>query len=162
MTQLEDRLTDLLHRSAPRTQPLAYEPVAQLGRSVRRRRRRQALAVAAVALAGLGVGLGFGVFAGNTDTGREELTTRPTPTVTPSAVASPDEVRQGGLTYAIPPGWTRQLTGFCGPQPNRTVAGSFTPAVRCPYVSADHSGESVRLDPIWTGGSSAGWDRTAD
>ncbi len=156
MTQLEDRLADLLRRSAPPTQPLAYEPVARLARSVRRR-RRQALAGTAVAVIGLGVGLGLGVFAGGTDAGREELTTRPTPTATPSVVTSPDEVRQGGITYTIPNGWKRQLTGFCGPQPNHTVAGAFTPAIRCPYVSTGQSGETVRLDPIWTADSSSGW-----
>lgn len=157
MTQLEDRLTDLLHRGAPRTKPVAYEPVARLGRSVRRRRRGQALAGAALALIGLGVGLGFTVFAGSTDGGREELTTRPTPTATPSAVASSEEISQGGLTYAIPSGWKRQLTGFCGPQPNHTVAGAFTPSMRCPYESVGNPRETVRLGPIWTKDSSGGW-----
>ncbi len=164
MTQLEDRLADLLHRSAPPTQPLAYEPLLRRARSVRRH-RRQALAAAALALTGVGVGLGLGVFAGGSDTGLQEVTTSPTPTPTPSVtptktpstVPARVEVRQGGLTYAIPPGWKRQLTGFCGAQPNRTVAGPFTPATLCPDPSIGSTGTSVRLDPIWTEGSSDGW-----
>ena len=167
MNQLEDQLADLLHRSAPPTQPLAYEPVVRLARSLHRRRQRQAVAAAALVLTGLGVGLGLGVFAGTSDAGRQVLTTlptptstptpTPTPTATPSAVLPVDEVRQGGLTYAIPPGWKRQLTGFCGAQPNRTVAGSFTPAQLCPDGSTAASPTSVRLSPIWTEDSSGGW-----
>jgi hypothetical protein len=156
VNQLEDRLSALLHSSAPPTQPIAYEPVVRLARSVRRRRQGR-LAAAALALIGLSVGLGFVFLGGGSDAGRQELTTRPTPAATPSGVASRDEVRQGGLTYAIPPGWKRQLTGFCGPQPNMTVAGAFTPVQRCPYVSAALSGTSVSLGPIWSEDSSGGW-----
>ncbi len=157
MNQLEDRLSDLLHRSVPPTRPLAYEPVVRLAGTVRRKRRRQVLAAGALALIGLGVGLGFVLLAGGSDAGREELTTRPTPTATPSPTASGDVVRQGGLTYAVPPGWKRQLTAFCGPQPTKTVAGAFTPVERCLARTSGPSAPSVQLGPIWTEGGSGSW-----
>jgi hypothetical protein len=108
-------------------------------------------------LIGLGLGLGFGLQGGGSNAGQEELTTLPTPTATPSPPVSVDEVRQGGLTYAIPPGWKRQLTAFCGPQPGNTVAGSFTPVQRCPARVQGYSGPSVSLGPIWSGDSSEAW-----
>jgi hypothetical protein len=70
-----------------------------------------------------------------------------------------NEIRQGGITYAIPPGWTKQLTASCGPQPNHTVAGPFTatPMRLCPFEPDAQPRTTVRIDPIWTEDGSTGW-----
>jgi hypothetical protein len=160
MTEVEEQLSDLLHGSVPPTQPLAYEPVVRLART--RRRRGQAIAGAALGLAGLGVGLGVGLSGGGGDSARETITARPAPTYSPALPSN--ELRQGGVTYAIPPGWKYVNADYlCGQQPDHTVIGggdpSDLPIVHgCPAIPPGLQARTyVALGGIWTTQYAGGW-----
>jgi hypothetical protein len=160
VTLLEEQLSELLHRSAPMAAPLAYEPVVQLAR--RRRRRAQLIGGGAVALLGVGISLGLGLSGGNTGSSRDEMTIHPAPATSPPV----GEIRQGGITYTLPPGWTRQTTPTCDQQPDHTVAGgdSSSPGVTllCTLPGrATKPYTSVSLHGIWTRDYANGWQGTA-
>ncbi len=159
MSRVEERLSELLHGAVPPAEPLTYEPVVRLAR--RRRMRTRVAAAGAAVLVATGAGLAVGLTGSSPDAGPDVITTEPTPAPIPTLARN--EIRQGGLTYAMPAGWRHSTGVYCGDPPDRTVVGGggadeYLGPIGCPMIPASVSPRSfVTLSSIWNRQYVTGW-----